>query len=143
MATLLTRVVSARTFLTLAAHVLAGEIAARRGDIDAAVAHLKTAVRMEDGLKYVESPDWGDPVRLTLGDVLLHAGRPAEAEAVDWENLRRHPENGWALHGLWRSLLEQGERERAEATKERFEKAWAGADIELGDGALVPGLFSR
>jgi hypothetical protein len=33
-----------------------------------------------------------------LAAVLLEAKRPAEAEVVYWEDLRRHPENGWALH---------------------------------------------
>lgn len=123
-----TRRSSAKTILTLASHVLAGEIAAQGGRIRAALSHLETAVRLEDHLKYVEPPDWGHPVRHTLGRVLMEAGRFAEAETVYWENLRRYPENGWALHGLWKSLVAQEKPDRAAAVEQRFRKAWAHAD---------------
>lgn len=125
------RASTARKLLTLAAHVLAGEIAAERGEIEAALSHLETAVRLEDGLRYVEPPDWGDPVRHVLGDVLMDAGRLEEAEVVYWAALRRYPNNGWSLHGLWKSLLAQGKADRAAAVEKRFRKAWAGSDIDL------------
>lgn len=131
MESLRTRASSARSVLTLAAHVLAAEIDAAMGDLDSALLNLETAVRLEDGLKYVEPPDWNDPVRHLLGKILLEAGRAAEAEFVYWEALRRYPDNGWSLHGLMKSLQAQGRDERAAAVEARFKKAWAGADIEL------------
>ena len=131
MDSLRTRVTTARELLTLAAHVLAGETAAELGAIDSALAHLEKAVRLEDGLKYVEPPDWGDPVRHTLGEVLLKAGRPEEAEVVYWAALRRYPKNGWSLDGLWKSLLAQGRNERTEAIKERLQDAWDRSDDAL------------
>jgi len=86
---------------------------------------------MEDGLRYVEPPDWGDPVRHTVGDVLMEAGRFEEAEVVYWAALRRYPNNGWSLHGLWKSLLAQGKTDRAAAVEKRFRKSWAGSDVDL------------
>jgi len=119
--------------LDLAAEVLAGEIAAQRGDFDRAIAHLDTAVRLEDGLNYIEPPEWHAPVRQTLGAVLLKAGRAHEAEVVYWEDLKRNPKNGWALHGLRQSLKAQGKNEQAAAIEERFRRAWAEADVDLAE----------
>ncbi len=84
--------------------MLAGEIAAARGNYDAAIAHLERAVRLEDGLVYTEPSEWHYPPRHALGAVLLEAGRAGEAETVYWEDLRRNPENGWALFGLLQAL---------------------------------------
>jgi hypothetical protein len=55
--------------------VLAGEIDARQGQLDAAIATLKEAAALEDAVRYYEPPLWHIPVRHTLGAVLLQAGR--------------------------------------------------------------------
>ncbi len=120
----------AQRHLELAAAELAGDIAARRGQTDEAVRRLEEAVRLEDRLPYTEPPAWWRPTRHVLGAVLLDAGRPADAEAVYREDLRRNPENGWALIGLARSL---GPRDAGEAaaTQARFAEAWANADVPI------------
>ncbi len=117
--------------LTLAAKALRGEIEAARGNLTEALAHLETAVRTEDSLDYVEPADWLIPVRHTLGAVLLEAGRAAEAEAVYWEDLRRYPNNGWALYGLMQSQRAQGKLTAAADAAARFEEAWSTADTEI------------
>ena len=58
--------------------------------------------------------------RLSLGAVLLEAGRPAEAETVYWEDLRRNKENGWALFGLMQALKAQGKNDDAALVEARF-----------------------
>jgi tetratricopeptide (TPR) repeat protein len=131
MASLMTMVNPANTVLTLSAAILSGELAAKRGEIESALSHLERAVRIEDGLAYMEPPDWDHSVRLNLAAVLLEAQRPAEAEVVYWEDLRRHPENGWALHGLAQAFRAEGKIEEATQTEERFHKAWAQADSKL------------
>jgi hypothetical protein len=68
---------------------------------------------------------------------LLTLKRPAEAETVFWEDLRRNPENGWALHGVWQSLERQGKEDRALEVLARFKKAWRDADVELKDGRAI------
>jgi len=119
--------------ITIASDVLAGEIAAARKDYDAALAHYERAVRLEDSLPYNEPPEWAYPVRHYLGAALLEAGRPTEAEAVYWEDLRRHPNNGYALFGLRESLRAQGTtgEARLPEVEARFKEAWARADITL------------
>lgn len=122
---------TADRILRIAPEVVAGEIAAKRGDIDRALLHLERAVRFEDALIYTEPPDWHAPVRQTLGAVLLDAGRPDEAEVVYWEDLKRNPENGWSLFGLMRALRDQDRSAEAADVEKRFHRAWADADVAL------------
>ena len=120
-----------RAVLRIAPEVVAGEIAARRKDWDKAVLHLDRAVRFEDALIYQEPADWHAPVRQTLGAVLLVAGRPDEAEAVYWEDLRKNPGNGWSLFGLSQSLKAQGKDDEASLIERRFQQAWKESDVTL------------
>lgn len=122
---------TARAVLSTAPQVLAGEIAAARGKFDQAIAHLEEAVRLEDALAYTEPSEFSAPPRLTLGAILLEAGRPAEAETVYWEDLRRNRDNGWALFGLMQALKAQNKNDQAALVEARFKKAWARADVEL------------
>jgi tetratricopeptide (TPR) repeat protein len=115
----------------IAERVLAAELAVADGDHDSAIAALRDAVRTEDQIPYDEPPGWHMPVRHTLGAVLLAANRPADAEAVYLEELRRNPENGWSLYGLSQALIAQGRSEEGAAVGARFERAWGHSDIEL------------
>ena len=71
------------------------------------------------------------PVRQSLGAVLLVQTSAAEAENVYREDLKRNPENGWALYGLAQSLRAQKKTKEAAAVEKRFRKAWARADVKL------------
>ncbi|WP_231510410.1 hypothetical protein [Fischerella sp. PCC 9605] len=117
--------------LKIASEVLTGKLAAKQGDYEKAIAHLKNAVNLEDKLNYDEPPPWHYPVRQSLGAVLLEANRPTEAEIVYHEDLKRFPENGWSLAGLAKSLEAQGKTEEAQAVQKRFTDAWKHADLSL------------
>ena len=121
----------ATPILAVATDTLAGELAAKQGAFEKAIAHLHRGVLLEDSLIYNEPPDLHIPVRQSLGAILLEAGRAAEAETVYWEDLKRNPENGWSLFGLMKSLEAQGKTEQAEEIEERFRKAWARANVTL------------
>ncbi|HEX6094827.1 MAG TPA: hypothetical protein VF432_00780 [Thermoanaerobaculia bacterium] len=121
----------ARNVLAIGPEVLRGEIAAARGRHDQAIASAEKAVRMEDALVYTEPSEWHYPPRLLLGALLLAAGRPAEAETVYWEDLRRNRHNGWALFGLAQALKAQKKDDAAALAEARFRKAWERADITL------------
>ena len=103
---------------------------------DEAIALLTEAATKEDQLAYDEPSDWFFPVRHLLGAALLRAGRPEDAAAVYLEDLRRHPENGWALYGLAQSLAAQHKDAEALAVRQRFDKAWTSADITLTASAF-------
>jgi tetratricopeptide (TPR) repeat protein len=121
----------AATLLGIAEESLGGEIAAREGRWDQAVARLQEAVRLGDELQYNEPADWYYPPRLSLGAVLLEAGRPVEAEAVYREDQARNPNNGWSLFGLAQALEAQGPSAEAVQVRERQRHAWARADVTL------------
>jgi tetratricopeptide (TPR) repeat protein len=120
----------------IAERVLAAEIAVANGSPDIAIAALREAAVIEDGLPYDEPPGWHLPVRHSLGAVLLAEGDFVEAEAVYREELRRNPENGWSLYGLAEALEAQDRADEAALVSQRFERAWAHADISL-EGSLL------
>lgn len=122
---------TAYSVLRIGPEVLAGEIAAARGNFGSAIAHLERAVRLEDGLVYTEPAEWHYPPRLALGAILLEAGYADEAETVYWEDLKRNRDNGWALFGLLQALRAQDKKAEMEVIEARFKKAWEHADITL------------
>lgn len=120
-----------RGILEVATEVLAGEIAYRQGDYDRGFDHLRQAVALDEQLNYDEPWGWMEPARHALGALLTEQGRYAEAVEVYQANLARYPENGWALHGLAEGLRGLGRTQEAQATLERFDAAWAGADTTI------------
>ena len=115
----------------IAVQALLGEIHARRGLTVGAIEHFRAAAAIEDALAYMEPPYWHYPIRHSLGAALLASGRAAEAEAVYREDLKRFPENGWALFGLRQALVAQGRSAEASEVTRRFEKAWRMSDVKL------------
>ena len=122
---------SAAGVLEIARAMLEGEIEYRQGRFDHAFELLREAVRLDDALHYDEPWSWMQPVRHALGALLLDQGRLEEAESVYREDLRRHPANGWSLHGLAESLERQGRDPEAATVRAELHEAWQRADIEL------------
>ncbi|MCE2559713.1 MAG: hypothetical protein J4F98_14230, partial [Acidobacteria bacterium] len=91
---------SATDLVRLTEHLVAGEIAAVRGRAERAIEEMRSAVALQDSLRYAEPPAFHYPVRHSLGAVLLEAGQASEAEAVYRQDLEHNPHNGWSLFGL-------------------------------------------
>lgn len=127
---------NAADVLAVAVLVATARIAQAEKQDATAITLLTEATAKEDRLAYDEPADWFFPVRHLLGAALLQADRPQEAEAVYSEDLRRHPENGWALFGLAQSLAAQHKDAEAQAVRQRFNKAWAHADVTLTASAF-------
>ncbi len=126
----------AGSVLAVAEHMLEGEIRFAKQETDAAVAALTRAVELEDGLAYNEPPDWVQPVRHTLGAVLVRAKRFGEAEKVYREDLKKLQHNGWSLYGLAACLRAKGDATQAADVEARFKAAWAEADMKIGASCL-------
>lgn len=125
----------AQRVLELAARTVEARIAERERR-PGAIERWQAAVALEDQLNYAEPADWFYPLRHFLGAALLDAKRPAEAEAVYLADLAEHPENGWALFGLWKAQMAQRKHDAAATTKKRFDAAWAQADIRITRSAF-------
>jgi tetratricopeptide (TPR) repeat protein len=121
----------ASDLILLSKHVLAGELAAQRGQSAEMNEQFTIAIQLEDKLPYMEPPYWHHPVRQIKGAALLQAGKAEAAEKIYREDLERHPENGWSLYGLLASLRAQGKTEEAKAVAKRFRDVWRLADVTL------------
>jgi tetratricopeptide (TPR) repeat protein len=111
---------------------LTARIADAKGDVAGAIKGFTAAAAAEDRLGYNEPPDWLNPERERLGAVLLKARRFADAERVFRADLAKNTANPRSLYGLYRAL--EGQRkDAATETRRAFEKAWAAADVTMGD----------
>lgn len=125
-----------RDVLAVAIPCAQARIAAAAGQNARAIAYLRTATGAEDRLAYDEPRNWFFPARHELGALLLKTGKPAEAEAVYREDLKRNPANGWALFGLGQALKAQGRTRQARDAERAFNEAWKQADITLTASAF-------
>ena len=111
-------------------------LASVQGHRDEAIGLLTQAVSLEDKLAYNEPNDMIFPTRHVLGAELLAVGKAPEAEAVFREDLKRHPNNGWSLHGLSQALAAQKRDAEAATARKQFEDAWRKADFQLASMAF-------
>ena len=131
---------SCEDILAIAAAMLDGEVAYRKGDFDAAFAALRRAIELDDGLPYDEPWGWMQPTRHAYGALLLEQGRVAEAAAVYRADLGlddtlaracQHPGNVWSLHGYHECLTRLGKAEQAGLVLQQLRIAAAYADVPI------------
>jgi tetratricopeptide (TPR) repeat protein len=128
---------TATDVISLATHMLEGEILVAEKNLDAGIAELQTATKQQDALKYDEPPAWMIPIRHSLGAVLIKMRRFAEAEQVYRDDLARLPDNGWSLFGLAESLRQQQKnQEEVAALDAKFQKTWAKSDTKITTSCL-------
>lgn len=120
----------------IAYEIVAGELAAAKGEISTAISHLEKAVEFEDALTYTEPAAWHIPTRQNLGAVLMNVGDFEAAEKIFKEDLDILRQNGWSLMGLYNSLKAQGKLKEAQVIKAEFDKAWQHADIDIVTSVL-------
>jgi tetratricopeptide (TPR) repeat protein len=126
--------------LKIAEQMMLGELEYHKGNHDAAFAHLRQAVHLDDTLPYDEPWGWMQPARHALGALLLEQGRLEEAEATYRADLGldstlgracQHPQNVWALHGLHECLTRRREEVEARHVKLLLDRAAARADVPI------------
>ncbi|WP_233417056.1 hypothetical protein [Halovulum marinum] len=78
----------------------------------------------------MEPPYWSYPVRQTLGAIRLQAGDAIGALQAFEAALETHPNNAWALWGVWQAeealAVDQGDAGNVIAARRAFERAWLG-----------------
>jgi tetratricopeptide (TPR) repeat protein len=126
--------------LGVAEEMLNGELEYRKANYEAAFAHLRKSVALDDALPYDEPWGWMQPTRHALGALLLEQGHIEEAEAVYRSDLGldgklsracQHPDNLWSLHGLHECLTRRGEKVEAPLIRQRLDLAVARAEIPI------------
>jgi tetratricopeptide (TPR) repeat protein len=126
--------------LAIAAAMLEGELEYRKGNVEAAFAHLRDSITLDDGLPYDEPWSWMQPTRHAYGALLLEQGRVAEAEAVYRADLGfddtlpracQHPGNVWSLHGYHECLVRLGKLGEARIIEQQLRFAAALADTPV------------
>ncbi len=115
----------------VAEQLLLGAIHLDRKMYEGAIRHLKAADSIEVNMVYNEPRDWLLNPKHYLGTAYLQSGDAVNAEKVFRKDLLYNNENGWALLGLYRSLLAQ--KKNAEATRvySRYKAAFRLADEKL------------
>lgn len=121
----------------IASKVLEAGIKVNQKDQISSIKLLNQAVDIEDNLNYNEPPDWFFSVRHHLGAVLLKAGKSKEAEKVYRQDLQHWKKNGWALIGLYNSLIQQHKTSEAQQVKNHFDTAWQYATIEIKSSSTM------
>ena len=122
----------------ISSKTLEAELNVKARKYNDAIQQLSDAIKLEDNLNYNEPPDWFFSVRHILGNLLLKTGNFIQAEKVYREDLAYWPKNGFALNGLFESLVGQGKTKEAEGVKKQFEQAWNLADSELKGSLIDP-----
>ena len=127
----------ARDILEIAKHLVEARISQANGTWHEAEHHLDEAIRLEAAIPYMEPPYWSYPINQTLGAVRLQAGNPLGALEAFEAALKTHPNNGWALWGVWQALDALAKDQPVDAAtvkaaRQAFENAWLGrADPSL------------
>ncbi|MGI9395261.1 MAG: hypothetical protein ACR2OY_11490 [Boseongicola sp.] len=126
--------------LKIAEQMMLGEIEYRKANYDVAFDHLRSAVYLDDNLKYDEPWGWMQPARHALGALLLEQGHIAQAKQVYLDDLglsdtlvstSQHKDNMWSLHGLVECLEREGDTEQAKFMRDRLNLAKARADVPI------------
>lgn len=115
----------------VAENLLAGTIALKEKRMSDAVLAFVKAVTTEESMVYNEPRDWLLNPKHYLGNAFLVNGDGKKAEETFRKDLLNNNENGWALFGLYKALLQQ--KKNAEAAKMfvRSRKAFDKSDIQL------------
>jgi hypothetical protein len=115
----------------VAENLLAGTIALKEKRMSDAVFALVKAVTTEENMIYDEPRDWLLNPKHYLGNAFLINGDGEKAEKVFRKDLLNNNENGWALFGLNKALVQQKKNAEAVKVMARFNKAFSKADIKI------------
>ncbi len=117
---------------------LSALLALSRGDREEAVRLAKEAAELEDGLSF----DFGPPAVVKpahelAGEVLLAAGKPAEASKEFEKSLDTAPGRALSLLGLAKAQAAAGQTAASKETYAKLAKQWNRADTDLPGRAEV------
>jgi tetratricopeptide (TPR) repeat protein len=110
---------------------LRGEISATKGDVENARKLLEQASKDETEIGYSEPPQYSRPPLEMLGEVLIQAGKFADAREAYAKELVERPHSGFALYGIATAWQKEGKHDQAAKAYREFLDAWGHADADL------------
>jgi tetratricopeptide (TPR) repeat protein len=119
-------------YLHILHDTLAGLVAAKAGERESGLRHVRAAADRLDGMAF----DFGPPASLKpphelLGELLLEADRPQEAADAFTRSLKLAPLRSQSLLGLARAQAAEGKSADASATFAQLIRIWHAADADL------------
>jgi tetratricopeptide (TPR) repeat protein len=115
----------------VAENLLTGAIALKEKRINEAIEAFTKAVITEENMVYNEPRDWLLSPKHYLGNAYLESGDGEHAKKVFLKDLLNNNNNGWALFGLHKALLQQKKNAEAVKVLEKYKVAFANADIKI------------
>ena len=125
-----------QTLAGASVRTLEGEMKAMQENYSEAVSDLAVAVSSMENVTGLATVCFLSP-RLNLGAVLIEAGQNDEAVTRLMDDLKRWPENGWALAGLARATQNMGPGSKEEYFRTQFNAAWKNADTPLTTSRIL------
>lgn len=116
--------------LKVAAKILKAVIADVNHRDEEMIDELTAAVNMQDAMEVHTPSTWYFSIREALGYALMKTHQPQKAEIEFRRSLKDKIKSGWALYGLWLSLLKQGKLQEAARVEKEYKEAWKYADIK-------------
>jgi hypothetical protein len=107
---------------------LAAYIETKAGNMNAGMAGLNQAARLESELPYTDPTVYPRPVLELLGRTALEARDFQTAESAYRKALENEPGGARALWGLATALAGRGNNQEAESTMAEFRRVWRGDD---------------
>ncbi|MGQ0812619.1 MAG: hypothetical protein ACT4OO_15540, partial [Nitrospiraceae bacterium] len=109
---------------------IAAVASASTGNVDEAITIMQKATALEEAM----GPPSGPPIKPShelYGELLLRAGRHAEAAQQFSRSLFRHPNRARSLLGAARAAAQQESREAAVGAYAKFLQQWKAGDAQL------------
>jgi len=120
----------------VAEQMLLGVIHEQRKLYNGAIRHFMLADSIEIHMVYNEPRDWILSPKHYLGSAYLQAGEWKKAENVFKKDLQNNNENGWALMGLYKSLIAQKRMAEGARVMLRVKKSFLQSDIKISNPVL-------
>jgi tetratricopeptide (TPR) repeat protein len=114
-----------------AENLLIGTIALKEKNLADAIVAFDKAVTTEENMIYTEPRDWMLNPKHFAGHAYLENKDGVNAEKVFRKDLLNNKDNGWALYGLYKSLLLQKKVAEASKMLAKYKIAFAKADIKI------------
>lgn len=131
-------------FMDVMAMSVEAQLEATRGAFDRAIALMEQATKIEESMSPPSGPpDLIKPSHELFGEILLKAGKNAEAQAQFEISLHRQPNRARSLLGAARAAKAAGKMEVAGVYYDRLAQVWKNADQNLAELREVQDAVKR